>query len=332
LTGAQQRRQPVFQETNGGSMKKILMGLMVAVMAVSIGLSTAEAKRMGGGGSVGKQSQSARQAPAQSTQAAAPAAAGRPAAATPPSSPWKGILGGALLGLGLGALFSSMGLSGAMASMLSTMLMVALFAVAAMFIYRLWKKRSGANAASGPRPAFGMPGVNSASEAAPAALNRQPEAGQQNTAAPMAFQSALASTGGQGMTQQSFQPYGVPADFDSAGFLRQSKSYFIRLQAAWDRADVNDIREFTTPEMFAEMRMQLQERGASANHTDVVSIDAELLGIETAADEYLASVRFSGQIKESEDAPVAPFTEIWNLSKPVQGNGGWTLAGIQQVS
>jgi predicted lipid-binding transport protein (Tim44 family) len=27
-----------------------------------------------------------------------------------------------------------------------------------------------------------------------------------------------------------------------------------------------------------------------------------------------------------------PFQEIWNLQKPVAGNTGWQLAGIQQVS
>jgi predicted lipid-binding transport protein (Tim44 family) len=52
---------------------------------------------------------------------------------------------------------------------------------------------------------------------------------------------------------------------------------------------VADIREFTTPEVFAELKMQITERGA-ADYTDVVSIDAELLGIETSATDYLASV------------------------------------------
>lgn len=309
-------------------MKKMLMGLMVAVMAVTVGLSSVEAKRVGGGGSIGKQSQSvSRQAPAQSTQAA-PAAAARPPAATPPASPWKGILGGALLGLGLGALFSSMGLSGAMASMLSSMLMIGLLAVVGMFIYRMWKKRSAGNGSGNTmRPAFSTPAPmdsqrdNAFEKAAPMAL--QSAQHSQTASAGAGFGAATAVAG---------QPWGIPADFDTNAFLRQSKSYFIRLQASWDRADVNDIREFTTPEMFAEMRMQLQERGASENHTDVVAIDAELLGIETLDGEYLASVRFSGQIKESADAPAAPFAEVWNLSKPTQGNGGWTLAGIQQLA
>ena len=127
-------------------------------------------------------------------------------------------------------------------------------------------------------------------------------------------------------------PWGVPADFDTPAFLRHAKTYFIRLQAAWDKADVNDIREFATPEMFAELRMQIQERGASANHTDVVTLDAQLLGIENSGTDHLASVKFSGMIRESLDAQAEPFAEVWNLTKPASGQGGWTLAGIQQLS
>jgi predicted lipid-binding transport protein (Tim44 family) len=104
------------------------------------------------------------------------------------------------------------------------------------------------------------------------------------------------------------------------------------MQAAWDKADVNDLREFTTPEVFAELKMQIQERGASADYTDVVRIDAELLGIERVGDEYVASVKFTGLIKTAPDAQPEPFAEVWNMAKPVSGNGGWVLAGIQQLS
>jgi predicted lipid-binding transport protein (Tim44 family) len=147
-------------------------------------------------------------------------------------------------------------------------------------------------------------------------------------ARPAAFTAEQQASGGIAANQA----WGVPADFDVESFLRNAKSYFIRLQAAWDRGDVNDIREFTTPEMFAELKMQLQERGAAPAHIDVVSLDAELLGIEKVGDEYLASVKFSGLIKESENAPPEPFTEVWNLIKPISGQGGWVLAGIQQLS
>jgi predicted lipid-binding transport protein (Tim44 family) len=309
-------------------MKKVVMGVMVAVMAVSIGLSSAEAKRMGSGGSVGKQSQSVNQSgSAQSAQSpaamqsAAPARPGAtPAAAAPkPASPWKGMLGGALLGLGLGALLSSMGIGGGLASMISTMLMVGLLVMAGLFIYRMIKRKSdGGNA----RPAFAT------AAASPASFT--PEIGSQvETARPMALQSAQPAASS-GATVDA--PWGVPADFDTPAFLRHAKTYFIRLQAAWDKADVTDIREFTTPEMFAELRMQIQERGASANHTDVVTLDAQLLGIENSGADHLASVKFSGMIRESLDAQAEPFAEVWNLTKPAAGQGGWTLAGIQQLS
>jgi len=306
-------------------MKKVVMGVMVAIMAVSIGLSNADAKRMGSGNSVGKQSQSVNQSsPAQSAQSPAAMQSATPArpgatpaaAAAKPASPWKGMLGGALLGLGLGALLSSMGLGGAMASMISTMLMVGLLALAGLFIYRMLKRKSDGG---GMRPAY-----------AGAAPSSTPEIGSQvDSAQPAALQSAQPAASG---SVAANGPWGVPADFDTAGFLRHAQTYFIRLQAAWDKADTNDIREFTTPEMFAELRMQVQERGASANHTDVVTLNAELLGMENNGAEHLASVKFSGMIKETLDGTAEPFAEVWNLTKPATGQGGWILAGIQQLS
>ncbi|HZW12960.1 MAG TPA: Tim44-like domain-containing protein [Noviherbaspirillum sp.] len=305
-------------------MKKFLVTLMVAVSALSVVVSEAQAKRMGGGGSFGKQSQSvSRQstAPAQNQAAPATAKPATPApapAAAPKPSMWKGILGGALLGLGLGALLSHLGIGGALASMISTILMVGLLAAAAFFIYRmLTRKRDGAHAKSGLQPAYAGGGVAT------------PEIGSRiEPVQPAALQSPSFQSG----SDTASAPWGVPADFDTAGFLRHAKTYFIRLQAAWDKADVNDLREFTSPEMFAEMKQELLDRGASPNHTDVVSLDAELLGMETAGNEYLASVKFSGMIREAENAPAEPFTEVWNLSKPVSGAGGWVLAGIQQLS
>jgi predicted lipid-binding transport protein (Tim44 family) len=314
-------------------MKKMFMAALIAVMAISIGVSNAEAKRLGGGSSFGKQSQSVqRSAPMQSSPAPAPSQAANAARPTPPAavppkpaSPWKGILGGALLGLGLGALLSHLGMGGALASMISTMLMIGLLALAAMFIYRMLRRKSGA---SEPTPAF----AGTAANRGDYGLNqeRTPEIGSGIGAAqPAMLRTESAAVGEQANNEA---PWGVPADFDKAGFLRHAKTYFIRLQAAWDKADINDIREFTTPEMFSEIRMQISERGATANHTDVVSLDAQLLGIETSGNNHLASVKFTGMIRESENAPAEPFAEVWNLSKPVSGQGGWTLAGIQQLT
>ncbi|MEB0134397.1 Tim44-like domain-containing protein [Actimicrobium sp. CCC2.4] len=312
-------------------MKKYLLIMMLAFGALSMVATEVAAKRMGGGGSFGRQSQGvSRQAPSQSSQAASQARPATPAAApgvTPPkpASPWRGMLGGALLGLGLGAMLSHFGLGGAMASMISTLLMVGLLAAAAFFIYRMFKRKTD----DGSKP--GYAGGYDAGSTDNSSRNYTPEIGSriEPVAQPAALQSVPLASGAAAAVAE---PFGVPADFDVPGFLRNSKTYFIRLQAAWDKADINDIREFTSSEMFAELRLQIQERGASANVTDVVKLDAELMGVETVGGDYLASVKFSGMIKESENAPAEPFAEAWNLSKPTSGQGGWILAGIQQLS
>jgi predicted lipid-binding transport protein (Tim44 family) len=256
-------------------------------------------------------------APQQAPRQAAPAPApGTPPAAIPPkpASPWKGILGGALLGLGLGALFSHFGLGGAMGGIFGSLIMLALLAGVVFFIVRLFrgKQQTPAAAFGGSQNVYAMPPQGSATPEIGSRL--QPEPVPQ-VAAPVAH-----------------TPWGVPADFDAPSFLRVAKSNFIRLQAAWDKGDVADIREFTTPEVFAELKMQITERGAQKDYTDVVAIDAELLGIETSGSEYLASVKFTGSIKPAPDALAEPFNEVWNLSKPVSGATGWMLAGIQQLA
>ncbi|NEX62922.1 Tim44 domain-containing protein [Noviherbaspirillum galbum] len=311
-------------------MKKLLVTLMIAASAASMVAVDANAKRMGGGSSIGKQSQSVSRQPAapmqqqaapQPARQAAPAAAPQ-APAAKPSMPWKSMLGGALLGLGLGALFSHLGLSGAMAGMLSSLLMIALLAAAGYFIFRMLRRKSGDSA--GPRPAY----AGAAGAATPEIGSRLEPA----LSSPAARQAEFAGGGAAANVAEAVPVVDVPAGFDVQGFLRHAKTYFIRLQAAWDKADINDLKEFTSPEMYAELKLQLQERGPSTNHTDVVSLDAELAAMEQIGDQYMASVRFSGMIREAENAPAEAFAEVWNLVKPASGQGGWVLAGIQQLS
>ncbi|MFZ6759814.1 Tim44 domain-containing protein [Undibacterium sp. Ji50W] len=302
-------------------MKKFLIAMLVVASTMAMTVSDAEAKRLGGGGSIGRQSNNvSRQAttpPANTNnfnqaKPAAPAAA--PSAAIPPkpSSPWKGIVGGLIGGALLGAALSHFGLGGAVASMLGSLLTFALIGFAIFFVIRLFRNKNAGGAAPGfNQPAYaGMP-------------SSTPEIGSRQE--PMAFQGNAASAA------DTNANWTVPADFDVPGFLRNAKGYFIRLQAAWDKADINDLREFTTAEMYAELKLQIQERGASANVTDVVTLNADLLGVETVGADHLASIKFTGMIKESQSAPAEAFTEVWNLSKPVNGQGGWVLAGIQQM-
>jgi predicted lipid-binding transport protein (Tim44 family) len=305
-------------------MKKVILALIIAISTLPMMASHADAKRLGSGTSIGRQSSNVtRQAPRQSysqsntaSTAAAPApTAPAPAPAPAPASPWRGMLGGALLGLGAGALLSHFGMAGPMADMLGGILMIVLLAIVVMFIVRMLRGRSERNY----RPVYDDGYSTAHASAATIGSRIEP------TSQPVSLK-AVPLAGGAGMAKWS-----VPADFDVPTFLRNAKTYFIRLQASWDKADIKDIREFTTPEMFAELKMQLQERGTSPNVTDVVTLGAELLGVETGDDNYLAGVKFSGMIKESEDAEATPFEEVWNMSKPTSGQGGWVLAGIQQL-
>jgi predicted lipid-binding transport protein (Tim44 family) len=123
----------------------------------------------------------------------------------------------------------------------------------------------------------------------------------------------------------------IPADFDVASFERNAKVNFIRLQAANDAGDLDDIRQFTTPEMFAELKMELADRGTAIQKTDVVNINASVMEVDEDADRYLVSVRFTGVIRDGTGEPDESFDEIWHLTKARQGSSGWVLSGIQQM-
>lgn len=121
----------------------------------------------------------------------------------------------------------------------------------------------------------------------------------------------------------------IPADFDVAGFVRNAKVQFIRLQASNDAGNLDDIREFTSPEVFAEIQMDIRERNGAAQETRVLDLDAEVLEVAEEAHRYIVSVRFTGRVQEDGGAP-SSIDEIWHLTKPRSGQGGWVLAGIQQ--
>ena len=131
------------------------------------------------------------------------------------------------------------------------------------------------------------------------------------------------------------QAWGVPAGFDADGFLKACKANFLTLQDAWDRSDINNLRAMMTDDMLSEIKTQLSEReshtGVGVNKTDVQMLDAKLLGIEELAEVYMASVEFSGMILEDVSAGASSFREVWNMTKPRNGTGGWLVAGVQAL-
>ncbi|AEI75832.1 hypothetical membrane protein [Cupriavidus necator N-1] len=321
---------------------KFLVGSLITAIAFGM-VFDANAKRMGGSRSIGKQSStvtqqrqqapqptSPTQQPAQQPNQAAPATAGAAgaAAAAAPKRNWGGILGGIAAGLGIGWLLSHFGLGGAALGFLSNLILIALVAFAAIWLIR--KFRGGSKRTQQPAYAGAGNAPNLDRSAEPMFRGEPTSVSSGSPAASTVLPAASSAPVASDAVAQ--QPWGVPADFDTEAFLRNAKVHFVRLQAAWDAGNLDDIREFTTPEMFAEIKMDLSERGAEVNKTDVVTLEAQLLGIESAAAQHIASVRFSGMIREKSGEAAQPFGEVWNLAKPASGTGGWLLAGIQQES
>ena len=123
----------------------------------------------------------------------------------------------------------------------------------------------------------------------------------------------------------------IPSDFDTAAFERQAKVQFIRLQASNDSKNLDDIRQFTTPEMFAELKMDIVDRGDAPSHTEVLTVEAQVIDVAEETHQHVVTVRFTGTVRDAAEAGPESFDELWHLTKPRHGNSGWVLAGIQQV-
>lgn len=213
------------------------------------------------------------------------------AAPARPGSKWLGPLAGLAIGAGLGAMFAG-GMGGGIGGILTALLAAA----AVMFLLSMFRKKQQSMQYAG------MP------YQAPA----QPQYGG---AVPL----AASATGH------------IPADFPVESFLRSAKTSFIRLQAANDRRDLNDIREYTTPEMLAEITMQLQERDNTPQTTNVITLNGDLLEVANEGDWAIASVRFTGQLSENNGIAEA-VDEIWHVQKNLKDDKSvWMLSGIQQT-
>lgn len=324
-------------------MKRYWMIAVAAAVTLSLPVVDADAKRMGGGGSAGRQSPQVTQRaapPAQTppvnqaapaapqgmaaqpgarpnAQAAAPAA-GAAAAAQQGRRSWLGPIAGIAAGLGLAALASHLGFGEGLASFMLLMLVV----IAAFALFRFLRARRTVSRANPYQPAYSYGGVGQ--EASVSGYTPPPPGGTRpiDVVRPVAAAAATAAPAA----------WQVPADFDGEGFVKQAKAQYVRLQAAYDSADVATLQEFSTADMFRQLRQDIDARQGAANRTDVVTLDAELLGIALEGDEHVASVRFHGMIREVDGQAAQPFDEVWNLVKPVDGSSGWLLAGIQALN
>ena len=208
---------------------------------------------------------------------------------------WGGVLGGLLVGGLLASLFMGNGLASGLLSWLAVGAVI-------FFLINFFRRRM-------------QPGFQTA----------QPRQFNQNSMD--SFKQNLSEKYQQFTSANS---EAIPAGFVADDFLREAKVKFIRLQAAYDQQNMDDIAAFTTPEVLAEIQMQFHEQEGEPNQTEVVSLEAELLGTSNEADSDFASVRFTGSIKENSDT-AGPLNEIWHFRKE-QESGNWIISGIQQTT
>ena len=335
-----------------------LFGLILTMLLALSTLNAEAARRMGGGKSTGQQSSNVTQREAAKPAAPSQAAAAKPATpaaapAAPAKRPWGAMLGGLAAGLGLAWLASSLGMGEAFGNML----MFALLAMVAVAVigYFLRSRKGGAaqqqgglayqgagQTADAPAslPQYNPEKVGNDASARPwesqnTRFDPTPAANSQSPAHAGGSMIGSAIGGSQPTAFQSSQTWGVPEGFDTDSFVEAAKRNFITLQEAWDRADMDSLKAMMTDGMLSEIKSQLAEREANfpgqPNKTEVVKLDAQLLGIEELPEVYMASVEFNGVIREEAESAPSPFREVWNMTKPRNGNSGWLVAGVQAL-
>jgi predicted lipid-binding transport protein (Tim44 family) len=302
------------------------LSVALAFLMVFSSFTAEAAKRMGSGKSFGKQSNNVSQTQgAKPAQNATPATPATPAGAAPQKRPWGAMLGGLAAGLGLAWLASSMGFGEELGQFMMFGLMALVIMMAVGYFMR--RRAAAQNPAANTSP-FAFQGAGAT-----------PPVQQQTTrfnAHPNATHSASGSMIGSAVS--GFQAtWSIPAGFDVDGFLHHAKENFVTMQDAWDRSDTASLRKLMTDDMLTEIKAQISERDATSSvghmtKTEVVTLEAKLLGIEESYDSHLASVEFSGMIREDVGAQAETFKEVWNMSLSKAPNSGWLVAGIQATA
>jgi predicted lipid-binding transport protein (Tim44 family) len=311
----------------------------ILVLAMAFTCLHAEAKRLGGGKPMGQQSSNvtqrevAKPAPAATPNAAPHAPAAAPAAAPSRFGGMGGMLGGLAAGLGLAWLAHSMGFG----AEFGQFLMFGVLALVVMMVIGMVMRRRQQPESAQNSP-YAFEGAGAPAEPRTLPQYNPKNVGNDSSARPVDTQTDFAPAAGGSMIGSALggnQTWGIPADFDTAGFVNAAKQNFMTLQQAWDRSDISSLRAMMTDSMLDEIKAQLAERESTSagqvNHTEVIMLDAHLLGIEDVSNNYMASVEFSGLIREDASSGPTPFREVWNMTKPKDGSLGWLVAGVQAL-
>ncbi|PSJ46562.1 preprotein translocase subunit Tim44 [Zobellella endophytica] len=278
-------------------MRKLL-ALFTLIFAVGISTTAfdAEARKLGGGSrSVGKSYQTA---PSQPTQQNVNRNTTNQTQQTGKKS---GLMGGLLGGLLAGGLFAYLLGSGAFEGFqFMDFLLIAGLAFAAIMIFRMLRQTK----APAPRPAYGGPQQFEAARPAPA--------------------NGAASGFG-----ASEVPFNLPPNFDMQAFLQGSREHYRTLQQAWNQNDLEKIREYVSPELFAELSQE-RARLSGEQHTEVMFVDAELVRADHSASLAQVSLKFSGRYRDSHESVEQDIREVWHLERDLtRPNAPWLIVGLE---
>lgn len=284
-------------------MKHLWFACLSLMLVLALPME-AEAKRFGGGFSLGKSFSTQKKvapAPTKQQSATAPGAAAAPAAAKPGMG---GLFGGLLAGGLLGALLFGGAFDGIQ------MMDILLIGLVLFVMFKLLASR------------------RQAAYAGAAGMNQEPAF--KNTA--QAFEST--QTPGAAVSESdvdSSDSVNIPDWFDADAFVAQAPQHFEQLQAAWDKQDWIEIAEYTSAELLAQLKTNRSVL-PEGQHTEVVSCMADIVGFHQGKAETVVSVNFHGWLRENQDEQTTEFSEIWHLSRVSTVAGvNWVIVGIEQA-
>jgi len=153
----------------------------------------------------------------------------------------------------------------------------------------------------------------------------------------MSFERSPSSWGASGhtpavepATTAAGQPT-LPPGFDAEDFLKGAKAIYTRLQASWDKRDIEDIRQFVSPEVLAEINQQIQE-DPQPGKTELLLINPSILEVREVGNQTIVSALYDVMMRENGTEMTKQVRELWHFSRDTQKpEAFWMLEGIQQV-
>lgn len=299
---------------------KRFWAFLAILLSFTLTVEVAHAKRFGGGKSFGRSYQTAPSQPSKSSmdnsyqrQQAAPAPT---QAASKRGGLMKGLLGGLLAGGLIAALFGMGAFDGIQ------LMDILIIAVIAFVLFKLFRAFAQKQAPAMRRePAYA--GASAGGYSAP----QQPVFGSGQGERFGGSGAAAAAP----VSNAPDVPFNLPMGFDVAAFLNGAKEHYRTLQEAWNKNDLSKIQEYVTPELFQELKTE-RATLAGEQHTEVLSVEAELVRAEQMFGNAEVSIRFTGRYRDAVEGVEEAFTDIWHLERDFsKTDAPWYVTGIQSA-